>query len=95
MYLRQQCIVSDSTVLVLLKSALNSLLSLCYLVSDIYGKIMSDADRYCARLHYQFQEKTFQFFFKATMPTLGPLSLAPNVFALNYNFVEECLRLCP
>ena len=56
---------------------------------------MSDADRHCARLRYEFQERTFQFFFKATMHTVGYLSLAPNVFALNYNFIEVSLTLCP
>ena len=52
----------DSIVVRLLKSALNSLLFLCYLISDICAEIMRDADRHCARLRYQFQEKTFQFF---------------------------------
>ena len=47
---------------------------------------MSDLDRHCARLHYQLQDVSI--FFNATMHTLGPLSLAPNVFALNCNFIE-------
>ena len=34
-----------------------------------------------------FKKRRFNFL-KATIPTLGPLSLAPNVFALNYNFIE-------